>query len=77
MRAAAQVVPVALAVQADRLAGRNAGDDLGLVLLALRQEVLHRLVARQLAALHRQIRLRQLAMRSSMAARSSVVKGRE
>ena len=35
-------------------------DDLGLVLLALREEVLHGFVARQLATLHGQVGLREL-----------------
>src|SRR6185295_7782268 len=34
VRTAAQVEPLALPIQADRFAGRDAGDDLGLVLLA-------------------------------------------
>ena len=40
VRAAAQIDEVALAIQRDRLAGRNAADDLGLVALALLQEEL-------------------------------------
>ena len=40
VRAAAQIDEAALAVQRDRLAGRDAADDLGLVALALLQEEL-------------------------------------
>jgi hypothetical protein len=60
VRAAAEVDPAALAIQADGLAGRNAGDDLGLVFLALVEEVLYRRIAREFAALHRQVLLRKL-----------------
>ena len=45
--AAAQVLELALAVQRHLLAGRNARDDLGLVVLADALEVLHRRIARQ------------------------------
>src|SRR6202171_4114584 len=50
MRAAAQVDPVALPVEADFLLLRNAGDDLGLVDLTQSPEELHRLIARHDAA---------------------------
>ncbi len=52
MRAAAQVLERAFAVQRDVLVGRDAADDLGLVGLAHVLEVLHRRVARQHAARH-------------------------
>jgi len=55
VRPAAQVDEIALAVQRKRLAGRNVGDDLGLVFLALVAEERNRLVARQFAALDRQV----------------------
>ena len=60
VRAAAQVDPVALAVEGDRLPGRNAGDDLGLVVLADALEVLDRRIAVHDPARHLLIRLRQL-----------------
>ncbi len=53
VRAAAQVLEGALAIQADVFVARDAGDDLGLVVLAQALEVLDRLVARQHAAHHR------------------------
>ena len=55
VRAAAQVLPIALPVQTDRLARRNGADDLCLVVLADLLEMRHRLIARQHAAMHRQI----------------------
>ncbi len=55
MRSAAQVLPIALPVQADRLARRDGADDLGLVVLADFLEVRHRFIARQHAPVHRQI----------------------
>jgi len=51
MRAAAQVFKGALAVQAQGFVARDAGDDLGLVVLALGLEVRHRCVAPEQAAL--------------------------
>ena len=60
VRAAAEVEPVALAVEADLLARRDGGDDLGLVVLAQPLEGLDRLVARHHAALDRQVRGGQL-----------------
>jgi hypothetical protein len=53
VRAAAQVLERALAVQAHVLVAGDAGDDLGLVVLAQALEVGHGLVARQHAAHHR------------------------
>jgi hypothetical protein len=47
VRAAAKVLERPFGVQRHVLARRNAADDLGLVLLAHGEEVLHRLVARQ------------------------------
>ena len=60
VRTAAEVEPVALAVQADLLARRDGGDDLGLVVLAQLAEGLDRLVARHHPALDRQICRREL-----------------
>jgi hypothetical protein len=60
MRSAAQVLPIALSVQADRLARRDGADDFGLVVLADFLEVCHRLVARQDPTVHRQILGRDL-----------------
>jgi hypothetical protein len=76
VRAAAQVLEAAFAVQAHVLVGRDAGDDLGLVVLAQALEVGHRLVARQHAAHHRLVLGGQLAHALSIAARSSGVNGR-
>ena len=50
VRTAAQVDPVALAVQADGLVGRNAGDDLGLVVLAQASKNCDGLIARHARA---------------------------
>jgi hypothetical protein len=61
VRAAAEVLEAALAVQAHVLAGRDAADDLGLVVLALGLEVLNRLVARQHSAHHGLVLRSQLA----------------
>ena len=60
VRAAAQVDPVALAVEADLLFLRDAGDDLGLVVLAESLEELHGLIARHHAAVDLLVRLREL-----------------
>ncbi len=60
MRAAAQVFPVALPVQRDRLARGDGGDDLGLVVLADGLEMLDRRFARQHAPVHRLVGLREL-----------------
>ena len=60
VRTAAEVDPAALPVQADRLVRGDAGDDLGLVVLAETLEERDRLVARHLAARHRQVGLREL-----------------
>ena len=60
MRPATQVDPLALAIQADGLVRGNAGDDLGLVVLAEVLEKAHRFVARHLAAQHREIALHDL-----------------
>jgi hypothetical protein len=76
VRAAAQVLERALAVQAHVLVAGDAGDDLGLVVLAQALEVGHGLVARQHAAHHRLVLGGQLGIFFSMAARSSGVKGR-
>ncbi len=59
-RAAAQVLEAALAVQAHVLAGRDALDDLGLVVLAESLEVGHGLVARQHPTDDRLVLRRQL-----------------
>ena len=53
MRPATQVDPLALAIQTDGLVRGNAGDDLGLVVLAQAFEVGHCLIARQHTAHHR------------------------
>ncbi len=58
VRPAAEIDPVALAVQRDRFLLGNGSDDLGLVLLALVAEERHRFVARHFLALNRQILLR-------------------
>ncbi len=55
MRSAAQVLPIALAVEADRFTGRNRADDFRLVVLADFLEVLDREIARQHAAVHGKI----------------------
>ena len=60
VRSAAQVFPVALAVERDLLARRDGGDDLGLVVLADRLEVRDRRIARQHAPVHRLIGLHEL-----------------
>jgi len=60
VRAPAEIDPVALPVERDRLLLGNGGDDLGLVLLAHVAEELHRFVARHLAARDRQVALRNL-----------------
>ena len=60
VRAAAQVDPVALAVERNRVLLRDRGDDLGFVFLALLAEKLHGFVTRHLAALDRQILLGDL-----------------
>ena len=60
MRAAAEVLPIALAVQRDGLVSGNAGDDFGLVVFADGLEELHGLIAGNGLAQHRQIGLRQL-----------------
>ena len=52
MRAAAQVFKSAFAVQRDIFTGRNAADDLGLVVLADRLEMGNSIIARQHAAQH-------------------------
>ncbi len=61
MRAAAQVFPLALAVQRDLFACGNRRDDLGLVVLADRLEVRDGCVARQHATVHRLVGLDELA----------------
>ena len=60
MGTAAKVLPVALAVQADLLAGRNRRDDLGLVVLADVLEMLDGGIARQHAAVHFEVAARDL-----------------
>ena len=60
VRAAAQVLEGAFAVERDILAGGNRRDDLGLVRLAHRVEMGDRLVARQDPARHRLVLLREL-----------------
>ena len=52
MRATTEVFEGALAVQRHILAARNAGDDLGLVVLTQSLEIRHRLVAREHTAHH-------------------------
>ena len=60
MRPATQVDKIALAIQRNILSRRNAGDDLGLIVLAHVLEEHHRLIARHHAARHRDIFLGQL-----------------
>ena len=60
VRAAAQVSECALAVERDVFIGRNRGDDLGLVLLALGLEKLDGLVARHELSGHRLVLFREL-----------------
>jgi hypothetical protein len=60
VRAAAQVLEGAFAVQRDVLAGRDAGDDLRLVVLAESLEEGHRLVTRQHAAFDPLVALAEL-----------------
>jgi hypothetical protein len=55
VRPAAEVDPVALAVERDRVLLRDRGDDLGLVFLSNGRKVRDRLVARHLATLNRKI----------------------
>jgi hypothetical protein len=57
---AAQVFEAAFGVQRHVFAGRDAGDDLGLVVLADALEMRHGLVARQHAARHRLVLRGQL-----------------
>ena len=60
VRPAAQIDEIVLPVERDRLAGGNRRDDLGLVVLALVPEELHRLVARHHLALDLEVALRDL-----------------
>ena len=61
MRAATQIHPASLAVEADGLVRGDAGDDLGLVVLAQPFEERHGLIARHLATLDPQISLGEFA----------------
>jgi hypothetical protein len=60
VRAAAQVLEIAFAVQTDVLVGWNAGNDFGLVMLTQTLEISHRLIAWQNAAHHRLVLVGQL-----------------
>jgi len=55
VRTAAEIHELALAVEREGLVGRDGGDDLGLVLLALVEEEAHRVVPRHLDPLDRQV----------------------
>ena len=55
VRAPAQVFKIAFAVERNIFVGRNAGNDLGLVVLAQALEIGHRLISWQYAACHRLI----------------------
>jgi hypothetical protein len=60
VRSAAEIDPVALAVERDRLVGRNRGDDLRLVLLADRLEEPDRLIPAHDFSFNRKIFLHDL-----------------
>jgi len=59
VRPAAEIGEAPLAVERDRLAGRNRSDDLRLVVLADRLEVTHRVIARHDRAHHRLVEARE------------------